>query len=41
MASDRNESYIETRLEYEDIARRLFLEKGGKIFRKAPHYMVV
>lgn len=41
LASARHESYIETRLGYEDMARRLFAEKGGKILRKAPHYMVV
>ena len=37
----RHESYIEDRLYYERILREKFLEKGGKVERKAPHYMVV
>lgn len=29
------------RINYEELGRRLFIEKGGKPIRKAPHYMVV
>lgn len=40
-ASARHDSYMENRLEYENIARKLFLEMGGRMERYAPHYMVV
>ena len=32
---------METRHFYENLIRDLFVQKGGKIERKAPHYMVV
>ena len=41
MAAHRFPGYLERRLELEQIARNLFIEKGGKPVRKAPHYMVV
>lgn len=40
-ASQRSETYIKTRTEYETTARTIFQNMGGKISRKAPHYMVV
>ena len=41
MAAHRFSGYLERRKELEGIARKLFVEKGGKPIRKAPHYMVV
>ncbi|MHC1695155.1 MAG: hypothetical protein AB9835_07765 [Eubacteriales bacterium] len=40
-ASKRADGYLERRFELENIARGLFIEKGGKPERAAPHYMVV
>lgn len=37
----RQACYVEDRLYYESILRSEFLKKGGKIERRAPHYMVV
>lgn len=37
----RQPEYVTDRLHYEGILRREFLKKGGKISRKAPHYMTV
>lgn len=37
----RQKTYMQDRLYYEKILREEFLKKGGKIERKAPHYMVV
>lgn len=37
----RNSEYLAKRHYYEDILREKFLEKGGKITRKVPYYMVV
>lgn len=37
----RQEDYMEARLYYENILRKEFLKKGGKITRKVPHYMTV
>lgn len=37
----RQEDYMKARLYYENILRDEFLKKGGKITRKAPHYMTV
>lgn len=34
-------TYIQDRLHYEAILRNEFIKKGGKVERKAPHYMVV
>lgn len=41
MASQRYDGYLERRCELEQIARRIFCEKGGKPLRSTPHYMVV
>lgn len=40
-SAKRHDTYIEDRLYYEGIIRNLFIKKGGKIKRHAPHYMVV
>lgn len=37
----RYENYLEDRLYYEEILRNKFLQKGGRILRKNPYYMVV
>ncbi|AIQ48016.1 hypothetical protein R70723_20480 [Paenibacillus sp. FSL R7-0273] len=41
MASRRPDGYLERRRELEQLARSLFIEKGGKPVRAAPHYMVI
>lgn len=41
MASHRYDGYLERRKELEQIARNIFISKGGKPKRKVPHYMVV
>lgn len=41
MAGQRDSNYMKRRLNYETLARNLFIEKGGKPTREAPHYMVV
>jgi hypothetical protein len=40
-ASQRNDGYLERRRELEQIARSIFISKGGKPVREVPHYMVV
>lgn len=40
-AAGRDENYMNRRMNYETLARNLFIEKGGKPIRKVPHYMVV
>ena len=40
-ASQRDEAYLTRRAELEQLARELFIEKGGKPIRTVPHYMVV
>lgn len=40
-AAQRDINYIKRRVNYEALARSLFIEKGGKPTREAPHYMVV
>lgn len=40
-SSGRDLRYMEKRINYEMLARKLFIEKGGKPTRKLPHYMVV
>jgi hypothetical protein len=40
-AAQRKADYLATRRELEQHLRRLFLEKGGKPQRMAPHYMIV
>jgi hypothetical protein len=40
-ASQRYDGYLERRLELEQIARKIFISKGGKPVRNVPHYMVV
>lgn len=37
----RQPSYVEDRLQYEEVLAKEFAPKGGLIKRKAPHYMVV
>lgn len=37
----RQPEYMKDRLYYEGILREEFLKKGGKIKRKAPHYMII
>ncbi|MFN2234526.1 MAG: hypothetical protein ACK2U1_09870 [Anaerolineales bacterium] len=41
MAAHRFPGYLERRAELEQIARKMFIAKGGKPARKVPHYMVV
>jgi hypothetical protein len=41
MAAHRFPGYLERRAELEQIARNLFIAKGGKPVREVPHYMVV
>lgn len=40
-ASKRDETYMRRRFEYEDLTRKLFISKGGKVIRNRPHYMTV
>ena len=40
-AAKRDSNYMQRRANYEVIVRNLFIEKGGKPTREAPHYMVV
>lgn len=40
-AAKRDETYIKRRFEYENLTRKLFGIKGGKVIRDRPHYMVV
>ena len=40
-SAKRHDTYVEDRLYYESIIRDLFIKKGGKITRQAPHYMVI
>ncbi|EMS70096.1 hypothetical protein [Ruminiclostridium cellobioparum] len=40
-AAKRDETYIKRRFKYEDLTRKMFLEKGGKAMRSRPHYMTV
>lgn len=37
----RNDKYMECRRNCEDIIRTRFIEKGGIVQRKTPHYMVI
>lgn len=37
----RQEAYIKDRLYYEEILRKEFMKKGGKIERQVPHYMTL
>jgi len=39
--ASRHPDYVMDRLHYEEILRTEFTKKGGRIERKAPHYMVV
>lgn len=41
LAAKRDAEYMKRRMEYEALARDLFLKKGGRPERLAPHYMVV
>jgi hypothetical protein len=41
MAANRFPGYLERRRELEQIARDMFIAKGGKPVRMVPHYMVV
>lgn len=41
MAIHRYKGYLERRKELEQMAREIFISKGGKPVRKSPHYMVV
>lgn len=40
-ASRRSEDYLQIRLELEEKARNLFIQKGGKAINKYPHYMTL
>lgn len=40
-AAQRHDKYVEYRRNCESILRSEFARKGGLIFRKAPHYMVI
>lgn len=40
-SAKRHDSYVEDRLNFEEILRAEFLKKGGLIKRNVPHYMVV
>ncbi|CAH1194141.1 hypothetical protein PAECIP111892_01424 [Paenibacillus auburnensis] len=41
MAGRRAAGYMKRRYELEQLARTMFISKGGKPVRKVPHYMVV
>ncbi|AIQ53514.1 hypothetical protein [Paenibacillus sp. FSL R7-0331] len=41
MAAHRPDGYLQRRRELEQLARALFIAKGGKPVRTAPHYMVI
>jgi hypothetical protein len=41
LAAARDENYMKRRVDYEILAMKLFIEKGGKPLRRVPHYMVV
>lgn len=41
LAAQRDANYMKRRVNYEVLARNMFIEKGGMPTRKAPHYMVV
>ena len=41
MCAKRQDSYVADRRHYEDIVRRAFAAKGGRVLRDTPHYMVV
>lgn len=40
-ASNRDETYLERRFEYEDIVQKIFISKGGGVNRRRPHYMTL
>ena len=40
-AAQRYDGYLKRRFELEQIARKIFIKKGGKPIRDTPHYMVV
>ncbi len=40
-AAQRFDGYLERRVELEQLARELFIQKGGKPIRTVPHYMVI
>jgi hypothetical protein len=40
-AAHRYDGYLERRQELEQLVRRMFVQKGGKPLRQAPHYFVV
>ena len=40
-ATHRYDGYLERRKELEQIAREIFIKKGGKPIRDVPHYLVV
>lgn len=40
-AAKRYDGYLERRRELEEVARNIFLSKGGRPVRNTPHYMVV
>lgn len=41
LCAQRHDKYMEDRSNCENIIRSEFLKKGGIIFRKSPHYMVI
>jgi hypothetical protein len=41
MAAHRYPGYLERRMELEQLARSIFVAKGGKPVRHVPHYMVI
>jgi hypothetical protein len=41
MAAKRDDEYIKRRTNYETLAKKIFIEKGGRPTREVPHYMVV
>lgn len=41
MAAHRYPGYLERRSELEELARSMFVSKGGRPVRQVPHYMVV
>lgn len=40
-ASKRDDSYLKRRFEYEDMVKKIFISKGGKVNRNRPHYMTL
>lgn len=40
-AANREKIYLKRRFEYEDIVKKMFISKGGRVNRRRPHYMTL